>query len=89
VRIARGPDGFKITVEPTVQAYVDEIIAAHPEFQWRWEAVLARLAAAGHIEGTAVGNEAQRAGTFNLDSWRVRLAWRVLGEGLRVVRAEF
>jgi hypothetical protein len=90
VKIARGPDGFRVTLEPTVQAHLEQVLQDHPEFAWRWEAVIARLRATGHVTGDDCGaNGTQRAGAFLLDKWRVKLAWRVLGDGLRIVRAEF
>ena len=73
-----------------MQAHVNGVLQAYPDFQWRWQAVLARLAATGHVAGEAIdGNVSQRATAFEMDGWRVKLAWRVLGDTLRVVRADF
>lgn len=90
MRIARGPDGFKVTVDPAVQAMVDDTLSTFPDFQWRWEAVLSRLRATAHVAGDPVAeNGAARAGTFELDKWRVKVAWRVVGAHVSIKRAEF
>lgn len=90
MRIARGPDGFKVIVEPAVQAMVDDVLQNYPDFAWRWEAVLARLRMTAHVAGDAIAeNGAARAGSFELDSWRVKVAWRVVGATVNIKRAEF
>ncbi len=90
MKFARGPEGFKVVAEPSVQAMVDDVLENHPDFAWRWEAVLARLRMTAHVEGDAVADGgAARAGCFELEKWRVKLAWRIVGARVWIKRAEF
>jgi len=69
---------------------VDDVLHSYPDFQWRWEAVLARLRMTAHVAGDAIAeNGAARAACFELESWRVKVAWRVVGAEVRIKRAEF
>lgn len=69
---------------------VADVLDSYPDAEWRWDAVLARLRATGHVAGTSMGKHgAERADTFVLDNWRVVLAWRVENGTILVKRAMF
>jgi hypothetical protein len=92
MNVAKPPSGFRIIITPVVQAMVDDLLANHPELPKHWRAVIERLKASGHIAGEAVaGNPAQRAAIIQpfYNGPNIWLAWRVLGDTITIIRAQF
>lgn len=71
---------------------MDDLLSSHPELRVHWNAVIARLREAAHRMGQAVAGQAgQRAAVIqpSHDGPLIKLAWRVLGDTVTVVRADF
>ena len=90
MRASAPPEGFKIILAPAVEDMVRDVLESFPEDEWRWEAVLARLRVVGHKVGKPFDTYGtQRSDSFELDQWRVTLAWTVTHDTIRIVNAMF
>jgi len=92
MNIARPAGGFNLNVAPAVRAFVDEVLPRHPELPRHWKAVLVRLRETAHKDGQPVdGDPSQRVGVFQpyFDGPRFKMAWRVLGDTVTIVAADF
>lgn len=92
MKIAKGPNGFRVTIRPNVQALADDICAHHPEFPRHWAALIERLKASGHLAGSPVDdNASHRYGVIQpfANGPRFRIAWSVVGDKVTVILGEF
>jgi hypothetical protein len=92
MQIARPPDGFKIIVQPLVQAYIDEEIKENFRLRQYWLDILERVRFAALTEGRSIpGNPphftfvAMGAVDFKLPT--VQLMYSILGDTLTVEAA--
>lgn len=92
MNIAKPPGGFRVVLAPSVAAFVEDLLDTHPDLEVHWRAVIARLRDAAHRMGQAVdGHPGRRAAVIqpSHDGPLIKIAWRVLGDTVTVVRADF